>query len=87
MPGRPTVLTSLGVVAAVAMVMSYALEARHRRWIAVFAVACAVASFYASATGAWLFAALEFVWAGIALRRFLAAPTTNPPAQRAFLRG
>lgn len=80
-------LTSFGVVAAIAMVMSYALEAHHRRWIAVFAAACAVASFYAFATGAWLFAALEFVWAGIALRRFLAAPTTTPPAERAFLRG
>jgi hypothetical protein len=63
-------LTALGVVAATVMVTSYALEHRDRRWIAVFSTACIATSIYAIATGSWLFAILEFIWAAIALRRF-----------------
>jgi hypothetical protein len=66
-------LTAFGVVAAAAMVTSYALESRDRRWIAVFSVACLATSVYAVATGSWLFAILEFIWATIALRRFRTA--------------
>jgi hypothetical protein len=63
-------LTAFGVLAATAMVTSYALESRDHRWIAVFSVACLATSIYAVVTDSWLFAILEFVWAAIALQRF-----------------
>lgn len=64
-------LTLFGVLAATTMVVSYALEARHRWWIAVFAVGCAATALFGVLTQAWIFAVLESVWAIIAIRRFL----------------
>ena len=52
------------------MVTAYSLEHRHPGWIAVFAVGCVAVSIFGVLTGAWVFAALEAVWAGIALRRY-----------------
>ena len=80
-------LTTVGVVAAGAMVTSYALESRHRRWVAVFAVACAVTALYAVATGAWLFAILEFVWAAVATKRFMSSRAKTVPGEQATLIG
>jgi hypothetical protein len=77
-------LTAFGVVAAAAMVTSYALEARDRRWIAVFSVACFATSIYAIATGSWLFAILEFIWAAIALRRFRTADSRGAIERQAL---
>lgn len=65
-----SLLTGFGVIAASVMVTSYALEDRHRDWIAVFALGCAATAVYGVLTGAWVFAILETVWAGIALLRF-----------------
>ena len=80
----PAMLTALGVVAAVVMVTSYTLEQRDRRWIAAFSVACAVTAIYAVATGSWLFAVLEFIWAAIALRRFRSTESKRMPKRHAF---
>ncbi len=63
-------ITLFGVVAATVMVTSYALESRHVRWIAVFAVGCLATAAYGAITGAWIFAVLESIWAAIAIRRF-----------------
>ena len=63
-------LTIYGALAASTMVVSYALEDRHRLWIAVFAVACAATALFGVLTSAWIFAALESVWAVIAIHRF-----------------
>ena len=63
-------LTAFGVVAAVVMVVSYGLEWRGPLWVATFAVGCVGAAVYAVLTGAWVFVALELVWAGLATRRF-----------------
>ncbi len=63
-------LTIFGAVAALTMVVSYALEDQHRRWIAVFAIGCAATSLYGLLTQAWIFAALESVWAFIAMYRY-----------------
>ena len=65
-----TVLTVFGALAATTMVVSYALEHRHRRWIAVFAAGCVSVSIFGVLTGAWVFAVLEAIWAAIAIRRF-----------------
>lgn len=53
------------------MVAAYALEARDRLWIAVFAAGCASAAVYAVLTRSWIFAGLEFAWAALAIRRFV----------------
>lgn len=80
-------LTAFGVLAAGVMVASYALESHHRRWIAVFAVACAATSVYAVATGSWLFAVLEFTWAGIAAQRFISISSATSNDRRTFSSG
>ncbi len=72
--GREFVITAFGVVAATTMVGAYALEGRGRGWIAVFAVACVATAVYGLVTEAWVFAALEAVWAGIAAQRFRRVP-------------
>lgn len=65
-------LTLFGVAAATTMVISYALEDRGAKWIAVFAAACAATAAYGAVSGAWVFAVLEAVWSAVALRRFMA---------------
>lgn len=67
-------LTAFGVIAASVMVTSYALEDRHRYWIAVFALGCAATAVYGVLSGAWVFAVLETIWAGIAVRKFQQHP-------------
>ena len=64
-------LTAFGVVSAIVMVVSYALEDRDRRWIAVFAAGCLSTAVYGVLSEAWIFAVLESVWSVIAIRRFL----------------
>jgi hypothetical protein len=71
------VLTIFGAVSAAVMVAAYALEARGSVWIAVFAGACVTTAVYGVLSGAWIFAALETVWAAIALRRFNSARSSN----------
>ncbi len=63
-------LTAFGAIAALSMVVSYALEDRHRRWIVIFALGCAATSLYGFLTQAWVFAALEAAWAFIAVHRY-----------------
>lgn len=72
------VLTVFGAVAALTMVVSYALEARHRNWLAVFAIGCLAASIYALLTGAWIFAVLEMLWAAVAVRRYGGSAARRP---------
>ena len=63
-------LTALGVCALVFMMTMYALESRGRRFIALFALGCALSSAYGFASGAWPFGSVEAVWTLVALRRF-----------------
>ena len=65
-----SLLTAFGAIAATTMVVSYALEDRHRRWIAVFAVGCAATAVYGILTNAWIFVALETLWAAVAIHRY-----------------
>jgi hypothetical protein len=60
-----------GFLAVAAMVTMYALEHRSSGYVLAFAVACAAASLYAVLIRSWPFAAVEAVWAAIALRRWL----------------
>jgi len=63
-------LTLFGVVALTFMMSMYALERRHRAFVAAFALGCVLSSAYGFASGAWPFGAVEAVWTLIALRRY-----------------
>jgi hypothetical protein len=64
------VLTTYGVLALTFMMVMYALEARHRRFVLAFACGCVLASSYGFLSGAWPFGVVEAIWALVALRRF-----------------
>ena len=66
-------LTVYGVVVLVFMMVMYALESRHRRFVAAFALGCALSSSYGFLSGAWPFGAVEAVWCLVALRRYAAS--------------
>ena len=70
-------LTGFGIAAAVTMVVSYGLEPRGSRWIAIFAAGCAATAVYGALTGAWIFVVLESVWTVLAVNRFQAARRTE----------
>jgi hypothetical protein len=52
------------------MMTMYACEHRGRQFIALFAVGCLMSSAYGFLSGAWPFGVVEFIWSGVALRRF-----------------
>lgn len=63
-------LTAFGVTSLTFMMATYALEARARAFVALFALGCALSSAYGFASGAWPFGAVEAAWTLIAMRRF-----------------
>lgn len=67
-------LTIYGVAVLTFMMVMYALEGRNRRFVIAFAIGCALASSYGFASGAWPFGVVEFIWCGVALRRYYSPP-------------
>jgi hypothetical protein len=63
-------LTIFGAIAVTAMMLCYALEARHAAFILAFAVACLASSLYGFLAGTWPFGVVEAVWALVAARRW-----------------
>lgn len=63
-------VTVYGVVVLVFMMSAYALERRGPRYVAAFALGCALSSSYGFLSGAWPFGAVEAVWTLVALRRY-----------------
>ena len=63
-------VTAFGVLAVSLMMAAYAAEARDRRFVLVFAVACLLSSAYGFLAGAWPFGAVEIIWAGVAMHRY-----------------
>jgi len=68
-----TAVTIYGVFAVSFMMVMYALERRGRPFILLFAVGCLLSSAYGFLSGAWPFGVVEFIWSGVALRRWQAA--------------
>ena len=66
-----------GAAAVGCMALFYALEERSPSFILLFAVACLAASSYAVLIRTWPFAVIEFLWAGLALRRWMGATATR----------
>jgi hypothetical protein len=64
-------LTVYGVLALTFMMIMYALEGKHRRFVLAFAVGCALTSSYGFASGTWPFGVVEAIWSLLALRRYL----------------
>jgi hypothetical protein len=67
-------LTTFGAVAVTVMMVCYALEARDRAYVLVFAAACVAASIYGFMADTWPFGVVEGVWAIVALRRWQQRP-------------
>jgi hypothetical protein len=65
------ILTAFGAAAVTFMVVMYALERRHHWFVLAFAGGCLLSSAYGFLVGAWPFGAVEVVWAGVAVRRYL----------------
>jgi hypothetical protein len=63
-------VTIYGVIALTFMMVMYALERRHPRYVLGFALGCLLSSAYGFLSGAWPFGVVELIWAGIALRRY-----------------
>ena len=63
-------LTLFGLIAVIAMLVCYALEARSHWFVLAFAGACVLGSVYGFLQGAWPFGLVEAIWALVALRRW-----------------
>ena len=68
-------VTIYGVCAVSFMMVMYALERRGRGFILAFAGGCLLSSAYGFLSGAWPFGVVEFIWSGIAVRRYRNGPT------------
>jgi hypothetical protein len=64
-------VTIYGVCAVTFMMLMYALERRGRLFVAGFALGCLLSSVYGFLSGAWPFGVVEFIWTGVALRRYV----------------
>ena len=69
---RVDALTTFGLFAVTAMLVTYALEQRAHWFILAFAASCLLGSAYAFLQGAWPFGIVEAVWSVVAFRRWLA---------------
>jgi hypothetical protein len=63
-------LTAFGATAVTFMMVMYALERRHRRYILAFACGCALSSTYGFLAGTWPFGVVEAIWTFVALNRY-----------------
>lgn len=71
-------ITVFGVIAVTFMMVMYALERRHPGFVLAFALGCLLSSAYGFLSGAWPFGVVELIWAGVAVRRYLAVTAPRP---------
>jgi hypothetical protein len=64
-------ITTFGAAAVAFMMVMYALEGRHPRYVLAFAVGCLLSSAYGFLAGAWPFGVVEVIWAAVAVRRYM----------------
>jgi hypothetical protein len=65
-----TLLSTFGLFAVTAMLVTYTLEQRSHWFVLAFAAACALGSIYGFLQGAWPFGLVEAVWSIVAVRRW-----------------
>jgi hypothetical protein len=75
-------LTLFGAGAVTFMMLMYALERRHERFVLAFAFGCLLSSAYGFLAGTWPFGVVEVIWAGIALHRYRQIVTSTRLALR-----
>ena len=75
-----SLVTLFGVCALSFMLLMYALERRHPRFVLGFVAGCVLSSAYGFLSGAWPFGALEAIWAIVAIRRFMSRRRAGSPA-------
>jgi len=63
-------LTILGSIAVSIMMLSYALEARSKWYVLVFAAASAATALYSGLAEVYPIMVVEAIWSTVALRRF-----------------
>lgn len=68
-------ITFFGLFALMAMLVTYAFEARNHWFIIGFAGACALGSIYGFLEGAWPFGAVWAIWACVAFHRWKKSKT------------
>jgi hypothetical protein len=64
------VLTAFGATAVTFMMVMYAFERRHPRFILAFACGCLLSSAYGFLAGTWPFGVVEVMWAAVAFQRY-----------------
>lgn len=67
-----SLLTSFGLFAVTAMLVTYALEKNNPWYILAFAGSCVLGSLYGFLQGAWPFGLVEGIWSVVAFRRWYA---------------
>ena len=72
--------TIYGAIAVSAMLLCDALEPRYALFVLAFAAASLTSSAYGFLQGAWPFGVVEFIWAGVALRRWWLRARDKPSA-------
>jgi hypothetical protein len=65
-----SLLSIFGFFSVCIMLVCYALEHHHPRYIFGFSIACLLGSVYGFLQGAWPFGIAEAIWAFIAFRRW-----------------
>ena len=73
-------LTIYGAIAVSSMLLFYALEPRYALFVLAFAAASLASSAYGFLQGAWPFGVVEFIWAGVAFRRWWLRAHDHPHA-------
>jgi hypothetical protein len=61
------------------MMLMYAMERRHNRFVPAFACGCALSSAYGFLAGTWAFGVVEAIWTIVAIHRF--ANRTAKPSE------
>jgi hypothetical protein len=72
-----TLLSTFGLFAVTAMLVTYALEQRSHWFVLAFAAACALGSVYGFLQGAWPFGLVEAVWSIVAVGRWWEVRSKN----------
>lgn len=71
-------LTVYGIVVLGFMMTMYALEHRHRSFVLLFALGCALSASYGFLSRTWPFGVVESLWCLIAALRYRAALRAVP---------
>jgi hypothetical protein len=76
-PSGMNALSSFGLFAVTAMLITYGLERKSAWFILAFAASCVMGSTYGFLQGAWPFGIIEAIWSVVAVRRWWLERSAN----------